>query len=515
MVAEAPPVWGDADEARLARLLAANYGGESLDAFIRRVSPRHPPPRHIKPIIDVWERTRHERVFACIEVPPRHAKTVTGLHALAWRMRRDPSLMNAFATFGDPFAASRSRICRTMYRGAGGTIARDANNLHEWMTPHGGGLLAHGYHGEWTGRGLTGVALIDDLYKDRPAAESILIREGVWEWFTDVLWTRLENASCIVQFTRWHDDDLIGRLLQGKFKGYHFEEIRLPAIAEEDDILGREVGEALWPERAEFSTPELHKIRDSIGPYSWASLYQQRPRPRGAELFVAPHRFSLAEWKPDGHRILLCCDPAATEDTRADFSAALVLAAKGFGEDMVVWVLHGWRNQVSVPKVARKLLELSNRYWRAPVAVESVAAFKGVPQMLRELEPRLRIREIKPVGDKFTRAQATAAAWNTGRILVPYDAELEWNPAHNQFERSLQVGDGVVLLVPTNEPIKLRPGVPAGVTWADELITECIKFTGVKDLEDDQVDALAHGFNTLWGIKQVQHGQRQNRLPFG
>src|SRR6201999_554525 len=102
--------------------LAPTSGGESLDASIRRVSPRHPPPRHIKPIVEVWERTRHERVFACIECPPRHAKTVTGLHALAWRMRRDPSLMNAFATFGDPFSASRSRICRTMYRGAGGTI---------------------------------------------------------------------------------------------------------------------------------------------------------------------------------------------------------------------------------------------------------------------------------------------------------------------------------------------------------------------------------------------------------
>lgn len=515
----APPIhfttdWTDTDEDRLAALLSAQHGGESFDAFIRRVSPRHLPPRHIKPLIDVWERTRHERVFACIELPPRHAKTTTGLHGLAWRMLRDPCVKNAFATFGDDFAATRSRICRSLYRSGGGKISRDQANLHEWSTEQGGGLSAHGYRGEWTGKGIDGVALIDDPFKDRAAAESRVTREAVWDWFTDVFWTRLEPGnSVLVQHTRWHDDDLIGRLLQGKFAGYHFERIHLPAVCEdEDDILGREIGEALWPER--YPIEELRRIEESIGPYGWASLFQQRPRPKGADVFVDPARFSLRDWRPDGHRILLCCDPAATDDTRADFSAAFVLAAKGWGADMQLWILHGWRDQVTVPAVARKLLELSLRFWRAPVVVEAVQGFKAVPQILKEIEPRLNIREAKMGGDKFIRAQAVAAAWNSGRVYVPIDAGigLEWVASESRFDLPPDISrdrNGQPL------PRKLRPGVALGVSWADELITEALKFTGVGDVEDDQVDALAHGFNDLWLYKPSQRGTKKNANPFG
>lgn len=497
------PGWSAAEDRRLAELLTTEYAGESLDAFIRRVSPHHPPPRHIAPIMELWERSRYERVFACVELPPRHAKTTTGLHALAWRLMRDPVLTHGFATFGDDYAASRSRIARVLARAGGLTIAKDMANLHEWRTNYGGGAIFRGYQGEWTGQGIDGVALIDDPFKDRAAAESKKTRENVWEWFTDVLWLRLQGprSSCFVQHTRWHDDDLIGRLLQGKFAGYHFERIRLPAICEDaDDIIGRAIGEPLWPERV--SLEELRRIEVSIGPYSWAALFQQRPRPKGADVFNEPGRFDLATWKPDGHRILLCCDPAATDDNRADFSAAFVLAARGYGDDMKIWILHGWRDHVTVPAVARKLAELSRRFWNAPVCVEAVGAFKGVPQMLKEIDGYIGkkiIAIVKPYGDKFTRAQAVAAAWNSGRVLVPLSGNFDWNPTDGKFEIHGR---------------KLRPGVQTGITWADELVGEATGFTGVGDLEDDQVDAIAHGFNTLHDKQPVKRGQQKRRQGF-
>jgi hypothetical protein len=519
VVALAAPAWTDEDADRLAKLLEAQHGGEGLDAYIRRVSPRHAPPRHIKPLIDVWEATRHERVFACIELPPRHAKTTTGLHGIAWRLKRDPAVTNAFATFGDDYAASRSRIARVLTRAGGVQLSKDMANLHEWRTTYGGGAICRGYQGEWTGQGITGVGLIDDPFKDRAAAESKKIRENVWEWFTDVWWTRLEpGSSCIVQHTRWHDDDLIGRLLKGRFAGYSFKRIRLPAIAEDDDdILGRFTGEALWPER--FTAEELEKIRISIGEYGWASLYQQRPRPKGAEIFYEPSRFSLLSWVPDGHRILVCADPAASESTRADFSALFVLAAKGYGENMTIDVLYGWRGHVSVPKFARKLLEVSRQFWNAPIVVEAVAGFKAVPQTLKEIEPRLKVRAAR-MGDptvdqddnaakvsntsvnKFLRSQPAAAAWNVGRIRVPVDAECIWNPQRGRFEMPLIIQS-------------IRAGVAPNVTWADELILEAQNFTGVDDPEDDQVDALAHGFNDLHSSRQGRRGQGQNSNPFG
>lgn len=521
---ELEPEWDEAREQRLAALLEANYGGETLDEYIRRVSPRHPPPRHIRPIMDLWERSRHERVFACVELPPRHAKTTTGLHGLAWLMSRDPILKHGFATFGDDYAATRSRICRAMARAGGVTLDKEQANLHEWCTIQGGGLSAHGYRGEWTGKGIDGVALLDDLIKDRMAAESPKIRETVWEWFTDVFWTRLEGGSVIVQGTRWHDDDVIGRLLQGKFAGYHFEEIRLPAICEDaGDLLGRAIGEALWPERV--SADELHRIEMSIGPYGWASLFQQRPRPRGADIFVEPARFSLASWRPDGHRILLCADVAATESTRADFSAAFILAAKGYGDEMEVWILHGWRDRVSVPKVARKLLELSIRYWRAPCVVEAVGGFKGVPQIMKEIEPRLKIR-VAQMGDptagehggrvsnasvdKFLRSQPVAAAWNAGRVHVPVDGELVWDHTAKRFDLPIEPVTGARF-----HRKRLRPDVAPGIEWPDELIAEASKFTGAGDAEDDQIDGLAHGFNDLRSSLPTARGARENDNAFG
>lgn len=500
----APGEWTEACEARLAALLKAEYDGESLDGYIRRVSPRHLPPRHIAPIIDLFERSRRGRVLACVEMPPRTAKTTTMMHGLGWRLLRDPSLVNGFATFGDGYATSRSRITRALTRAGGVKLSKEMANLHEWRTEHGGGCLFRGYDGEWTGQGINGVAIVDDPFKNRATAESKKIRENVWDFLTDVYWTRLEDdASMIVTHTRWHPDDLIGRLLSGKFAGHKFEEIRLPAICEdEDDILGRNIGESIWPERKMFSIEELRKTEASIGPYTWASLFQQRPRARGANVFEKdPQRFQLATWKATDHRVILCCDPAATDDNYADFSAAFVLAASGFGDDMKVWILHGWRDRVTVPQVVRKLLELQKRHWNAPVCVEAVGGFKAVPQMMKEIEKTLRIRPVKPVGDKFTRAQALAAAWNTGRVFVPLDGDLVWEPSKRRFA--------------PRTPGSLRPGLEKHIQWTDELLNEAESFTGVEDPEDDQIDALAHGFNELHGANVKPRGQQRNGMPFG
>src|SRR4051812_4101331 len=144
------------------------------------------------PVMKLWERSRHERVFAVIEMPPRHAKTTQALHGMAWRNKRDPALLHGFATFGDDYAASRSRIARMLTKAGGVALSKEAANLHEWLNVYGGGAQFRGYQGEWTGRGITGVGVVDDPYKDRAAAESPKIRRNIQEWFADVWWTRFE-----------------------------------------------------------------------------------------------------------------------------------------------------------------------------------------------------------------------------------------------------------------------------------------------------------------------------------
>lgn len=487
-MANANASWSEEDEARLLELLRWETDGEDLRSFIRRVSPHLKPVRHLEPVLDVFERTRSERVLAVIAMPPRHGKSVTAQHGVSWRVSRDPGLKHAYATYGDSLSVSMSRAMRRLATSSGVDLAKDAHALHDWRTEHDGGVVATGVGGPLTGKGITGIAVVDDSLKNRKEAESRLRRDSIWEWFTDVVWTRLEDdASCIVMGTMWHLDDLPNRLItQGAGPdGIKFELVRLPAIAEpgEEDLIGRAPGEALWPER--FPVTKLREIERLLGPYSFASLYQQRPRPRGTQLFKEPGRFKLSEWVFDGHRVCICADPAATKKTTSDYCAAFVLAVKGFGHEMTGWLLAHLRGQwelVDNPHedppsfgFVSRLRKLQIQWGNVAVVVEAVAGFKAVPQMLRAIDKDLRVVEAIVDGDKYTRAQPAAAAWNAGRLLVPIDAD-----------------------------------------WAPGVIRRFQAFTGNDDPEDDEIDAVSHGWNTLYGsLEPVGRGQIRNTNPFG
>lgn len=450
----------DSELAELEYLLGRQLSGEGLADFIRRISPHRPPPPHMAPVIDLLERAiRGEEIRACISMPPRHAKTVAILHALAWWVSRSPEDTCAYFAYNETLGRSKSRLARDLALRAGVQLRDDSASVAEWRTKRGGGLLAGGIGGGLTGQGISGLLAIDDPFKSREDADSQLARDRVWEWFTDVAMTRLEGASVVVVQTRWHPDDLIGRLEK---KG-GWEIVNLPAIAEESDPLGRAPGEALWPDVRPLE--KLQRTRALIGEFSWASLYQGQPRPRGAHVFGEPHYYDPATFAMEGCRIVLAADPAASAKTSADYSAAVVLAIRGFAEQAVGYLLHVYREQVSVPQFARDLVALQTRFGGATINVETVGAFKAIPQMLLEVHPDLRINEIQPVGDKFTRAQPVAAAWNGARVLVPSD----------------------------NPP------------WLAPFLAEATTFTGVNDAHDDQVDALSSAWNNqptpnMWDV---------------
>jgi predicted phage terminase large subunit-like protein len=479
------------DDERLIELLRWEVEGESLRDYIVRASPHLRPERHLDPVLDVFERTRKGPVRAIIAMPPRHGKTVTAMHGVAWRVSRDPALRHAYATYGDSLSVSGSRTMRRLAISSGVDLARDAAALHDWRTEHDGGVLATGVGGPLTGKGVTGIALVDDAFKNRKDAESALKRESVWEWFTDVVWTRLEDeASCIVIGTMWHTDDLINRLIDrgAGDDGVPFELIRLPAIAEENDLLGRAIGEALWPAtrtgKRKFPIEKLREIERLLGPYSFASLYQQRPRPRGSQVFGEPGRFNLSEFRLDGHRVCVCADPAATKKTTSDNTAAFVMAMKGYGVNQTAWLLGHIRGQWEIPDnphegtrgVVSRLRDLQLAYGGVAVVVEAVAGFKSVPQMLRAVDPNMRVVEAPAVTDKFTRAQPAAAAWNNGRVMVPLDAP-----------------------------------------WAAAVIKRVQKFTGNDDPEDDEVDAISHGWNAMDMPSDPgdHYGERESSNPYG
>lgn len=464
-----PEAWAalsPAEQDELADHVETLYGGESLHDFMLRMAPHHPPPRHLKPLLDVIEESRWNRLLKVgISMPPGHAKTTLFLNAFAWWLTKFPADTCAYNSFNATAALSKSVLARALTQRAGVELSEETNNKAEWRTTAGGGLLAGGM-ASLTGKRVQGPLVIDDPYSGPLDAFSPAYRESVWNDVFTVAMTRREGAPMFLIHTRWHEDDVIGRLKrevkEKGLTGWRF--INLPALAEADDPLGREPGEALWSDL--FPTHDLEVIRADQGEYNFAALYQGEPRPRGGAVFGDPSYYDPATFKMDGWRLVLAGDPAASTKTSADYSASGVLAIRGQGAEREGRVLYAYRKQVPIPQFANDLLAMQHQFGETAINIEAVGGFKAIPQMLRAIHPDLRINEIVPVGDKFTRAQPVAAAWNTARLLVP-----------------------------ANSP-----------PWLGPFLDEIAKFTGVNDKSDDQVDWLAHAWNsdnggpTMWDV---------------
>lgn len=268
-----------------ARRNKATLRTATLAEFVPRVSPAYAAPKHLGPLLDVFDRIEHEPVRVALSVPPRFGKTETVLHGIARALVRHPEWTFAYVSYAANVARSKSRLIRDYALRAGVELRPDSKSLNEWRTPQGGGVLATGVGGPLTSHGVR-VLVVDDPHKNRQEADSPLIRERIGGWFTSTAMTRIEpGGSAIVVHTRWNNDDLIGRLKSDEEQ--EWEVISLPAI----DARGR----SLWPER--WPVEELNKKRIDVGEYDWESLFQQDPKVRKGLVFpgfsravhVVPH----------------------------------------------------------------------------------------------------------------------------------------------------------------------------------------------------------------------------------
>ena len=436
-----------------------------LANFIATLTPKHAPiPVHLARLIQVLERAAVEPVRVLVSMPPRHGKSVTLTHALAWMVERFPDQLNAYVTYAVEKARPRGKRAMDLAQQAGVALNYGASSQLNWRTKHGGGLISTGIGGGLTGDGIDKLLVVDDPIKDREAAESPLQRDKVWDWFNDVAYTRLnKGASCVVVATRWHMDDLIGRLQH--MDNSPWEVLNLPALADEDGnpTDDDDVAEALWPEM--FPARGLRDTRKQVGPYTWSSLYQGQPVPRAGRVFSTAYGLYTGDPAAlrNGRRISIAIDPAGTEDTRSDHTAIVVLAFEGHGADEKAYVLEVLRFQRSthdasqLASTAAQVKALRLKYGVRGVAYEATRDGKAIVAALKKIDAQVRCIEIKPIGDKYSRAQPVATAWNQGRVLLPPD-------------------DGT------------HP-------WVTAFLDEALKFTGAGDKHDDQVDALAHAWN--------------------
>ena len=417
-------------------------------------------PAHVRLLAEKLEAVeRGEIKRLMVFEPPRHGKSeLITKRFPAWFLGRNPDKRVIQASHGSDLAGEFGRAARNEFEEHGGavfgqSVAVDSSAANRWdIAGRKGGTVAAGVGGSLTGRGAD-LLIIDDPVKDAKEVESELQRKRVWDWYTHVARTRLHpGGAIVVVLTRWHDDDLAGRLLEQDEDGTgeEWEILSLPAIAGDDDQLGRETGEPLWPER--FTLDELEAIRDTVGSRAWASLYQQDPTPNKGIVFDSTE-FRYWDTLPELDLMIQSWDLTFDDDEGNDYSVGQVWGVKGLDR----YLIHQIRSRMDVNAQLRGIRLLAKEY---PLArgkyVEKAGNGAAVLKLLRnELEGMVPVKVAGGPGKKI-RARAITPLFESGKVYFPN---------------------------------------PDRVPWVEGLVKELTQFPRGK--HDDQVDALSQALSRM------------------
>ncbi len=224
-----------------------------------------------------------------------------------------------------------------------------------------------------TGRGAH-ILLIDDPVKNREEAESPVYREKTWDWFTSTAFTRLEPGGvCIIIMTRWHLDDIAGRILADPELSLLTKVIKLPAIAVKDSNR-RKRGGALWP--GKYPIPELKKIESIIGPYDFAALYQCNPVLTEKQEFKPEWYKYIEQDEVDSMQTAnyLTVDTAMSKKAQADYC--------GFVDNSVdkenFWNIAAWRARLGPEELVDTLFALHERRRYSAIGIEETTFTVGL-----------------------------------------------------------------------------------------------------------------------------------------
>ena len=245
------------------------------------------PAVHHRLLLQHLDRISHGAIDRLlILMPPGSAKTTyASLLFPAWWFTQHPNSSVITTSHTTILAQYFSRHVRELVREYGPhlgcTLHAGVQSAAHWQTSGKGEYFAAGVRGPLTGR-RADLVIIDDPVKSQAEADSPVLRERLWNWYRSDLTTRLKpNGRIVLIMTRWHEDDLAGRLLAQNPDEWHV--VRLPALAEEHDPLGRPPDAALWPQWEDEAS--LLRRRNTVGERAWSALFQQSPRPITGSLF--------------------------------------------------------------------------------------------------------------------------------------------------------------------------------------------------------------------------------------
>ena len=263
--------------------------------------------------------------------------------------------------------------------------------------------------------------IIDDPIKDREDAYSEAARKALHDWYTFVAYTRLMPGGAVVLMnTRWHTDDLSGHLLEQEkeaAKKQGWVVLSLPALAEENDILGREPGEALWPEF--YSQETLEATREAVGPQAWLSLYQQRPVTDEGSMFLRNWLKFYKKIEPREMNKYIVVDPANSKKKRSDKTAMGVF---GLGPDRNYYLLDLVWDRLSLTERGDALFDLHRKWKPLGVGYEQYGLQADIAYIEERMERQNYRFNVIPLGGKVRKEERVAGlvpVFQGGRMWFP------------------------------------------------------------------------------------------------
>lgn len=456
------------DRAEVARhLLRIRDASESFLGFVRLRQPNWKIPPFQLELIDTLDRFEKDELGCrnlLITMPPRHSKsTVATVLFPAYCIARKPTRYTMTCSYNAELATDFGRQVRAVVEDPvvtqafpAFTLSRQSHAADVWRTEDGGAYFAVGLGGTTSGRPAN-ILITDDPIKARADAESRTQRDRTWDYYTSALMTRLQPEQDgqpprqIVILTRWHPDDLAGRLMASDdWKEGHWKHVNFPALITDPDGTER----PLWPER--FPLDDLLRRRRQ-NPREFASLYQQEPYILGGNLIKSEwwQRYDTSDLVPetDLQTIIITADTAFKKNETADYS---VFVTAGMDQHGDIYILDVTRGRWEFPDLKKRLIQQNVR-WRGrglrATYVEDKASGQSLIQELRR-ESGIAVIARKVVNDKVSRVNAILPIVEGGRVFIPEQA-----------------------------------------AWVDDFLEETVTFPG--GTHDDQVDAVTMAIDVL------------------
>lgn len=421
-------------------LLRRRRARKNLIDYARYTNRAYRPADHHELIAEKLEQVESGEIKRLmIFMPPRHGKSELASRRFpAWFMGRNGEMSTIAASYNSDLAGDFGRDVRNIVASPEhaalfpeSRLAADSKAQNRWHTQAGGGYAAAGVGTAVTGRGAH-VFLIDDPVKDRESADSELVREKTYRWYLSTAYTRLEGtlvdqdrdelwrdlddaqehgeafegAVVLIQ-TRWHEDDLAGRLLEDMARGAdQWDILSLPAIHK---------GKPLWGKK--YSLERLERIKKQLTAREWESLYQQEPTPESGTYFQRDW-FERHDSPPRGLKKYMFSDFAVTEDG-GDFTELGVI---GLDADMKAYDCDWWSGQKTASEWIEAAIDLMEKH-------KPYAFFGESGQIRRAIEPilRRRMRErrvhcrlvwLTRTGDKAAMARGIQARAENGMVSI-------------------------------------------------------------------------------------------------